>query len=133
MRSTTSTRVAGIVAGLALSVGALGAPALASAGEPAGNEPAACAKEQSHLDKAEAALARLTAVFEHQQEKVKKAKKHAAQADTAQERNRARKALREAKAARDDAKETKRAQQQRVAKAQERLEACQAEQPPVDA
>lgn len=122
----TATRIAGIAAGLTLTLGTLSTGAAAYAVD---GEPAACAQQQAQVDRAEDALARVTAVFENKQAKVTKAKQRAAAADTAQERNAARKALQRAKNVRDDAKDDKRAQQQRLAKAQERLADCQAAQP----
>ncbi|MCW2813435.1 MAG: hypothetical protein JWN84_890 [Nocardioides sp.] len=122
----TATRAAGVLAGLTLTFGSLGAVAPAVAAD--APEKAPCAQQQTQVDRAEDALTRLTAVFERKQAKVEKAKDRAAAADTAQERNAARKALRTAKAEKAEAKEAKGAQQQRLAKAQERLEECQAAQ-----
>lgn len=124
---TISLRVGGLAATAAITLGgALVAPALADDVQgPA--EP--CASQQAKVDKATDALARVTGVFERQQEKVKKARKAVAEAEAGRARAEARKALSKAKEARDETKATHRAQQQRLLKAQERLEACEAEQP----
>ena len=90
MHSTTKLAVAGFFTASALTFG-IGSPAVAAPG----GEP--CAKQATQLEKAEDALARVTAVFEKQH--TKKAKK------------------------------AKKAQQQRVTKAQQRLDDCLAAQP----
>ncbi|SDC16052.1 hypothetical protein [Nocardioides lianchengensis] len=121
-----STRVAGVVAGVTLTLGSLGtlttAPATAV-------QKAPCAQQQKQVDKATAALARVTAVFERQQDKVAKARHEVRAADTARERRAARAELREAKEDRGDARAAKKAQQQRLAKAEARLDRCEAQQP----
>lgn len=122
---TRSTRIAGTVASLALMMGSLGLAAPAGAAAP-DQEP--CAKEQKHADRAQDALERVTAVFAKQQTKVKEAKSEAKHADNRNERAAARQDLKDAKVKKDKVKESKKAQQQRVAKTQERLETCQAEQ-----
>ena len=122
----TATRIAGIAAGITLTLGTLSTGGAAYAVD---HKPAACAQQQAQVDKAEGALARVTAVFENKQTKVKKAKQRAAAADTAQERTAARKALQRAKNVRDEAKGDKKAQQQRLTRAQARLADCQAAQP----
>ncbi len=127
----TSTRTAGALAAMALTLGTLGTITATSANA-AGSDsakPAACAQEQKQLDKANEALTRVTAVFDKQQDKVAKAKDQSEAAMTAHERNEARKALAAAKKDRDMAKKDKKAQQQRVEKAQVRLTECQADQP----
>ena len=107
----------------------LAAPAVAAAPD---KEP--CAKEQKQANRAQEALERVTAVFAKQKEKVKDAKAEVKQSDNANERAEARRDLKQAKAKKDKVKDNKRAQQQRVAKTQERLENCQAEQeePPAE-
>lgn len=122
----TSTRFAGVAAGITMAFGSIAVVTPAVATAPA--KPAACTQQQKQVDRAESALARVTAVFERQQAKVKKAKHRATAADTAHQRNAARKALRKAKHDKTEAAKTKRAQQQRLAKAEDRLETCQAEQ-----
>jgi hypothetical protein len=119
----TTTRIAGAVAGVALALGSLGTvPASAE-------KPAPCAQQQTQVDRAEAALARVNLVFQHQQAKVKKAKHEVKVADTGRERTNAKRDLAHAKAKRDHVKKAKTAQQQRLAKAEARLDACQAKQP----
>lgn len=125
----TATRVAGIVAGLTMTIGSIASMPTSYAAEHDTSKPAACAQEQTQLDKAKDALVRVTAVFDRQQAKVRKAKHRAEAADTAQERNRARRALAEARKDRDEAAKDKKAQQQRVARAQARLDKCKAAQP----
>ena len=124
----TTTRVAGLVAGLTLTIGSVASVPASYAAE-GGTAPAPCAQQQTQLDRAEDALVRVTAVFQRQQAKVAKAKHRAEAADTAQERNRARRALAEARHDRDRAAKAKVAQQQRVARAQDRLDTCTAAQP----
>jgi hypothetical protein len=119
----TTTRIAGAVAGVALALGSLGSVS-ASAEKP---EP--CAQQQKQVDRAEDALARVTLVFQRQQTKVKKAKHEVRVADTARERAHAKRDLAHAKAKRDHVKKAKTAQQQRLAKAEARLDACEAKQP----
>ena len=115
-------RLAGIAATAALTVG--GAfTATASADEAPTTDP--CAQQQAHVDKAEVALARVTAVFARQQERVAAKQEVVADAAPGQEKAAARHALKAAKDALVETKVTKRAQQQRLAKAQERLTACQ--------
>jgi len=121
----TNTRIAGAVAGIALTLGSLGAVAAPASAD----KPAPCAQEQKHVDKAQEALAKVTAVFARQQAKVKKAKHELKVADTATERANAKRDLALSKAKRDHTKKVKTAQQQRLAKAQARLDACTAALP----
>jgi len=127
----TSTRTAGALAAIALTVGSLGTMTTVSANATGSDssKPAACAQEQKQLDKANEALAKVTAVFEKQKDKVAKAKDQSEAATTAHQRNEARKALAAAKKDRDEAKKDKTAHQERVEKAQARLADCQADQP----
>lgn len=123
-----STRVTATLAGLTLTFGALMAPgahAAANAKEP-------CAKETTQVANAEDALARVTAVFEKQAAKVKKAKKAVVKADNRSEKAKAKRALAAAKEKKEHAKKAKKAQLQRLAKAQTRLADCQAKQAPVE-
>ena len=124
---SVSIRFAGVAATAVLALGGVFATSAASADEAQTPEP--CAKQQSQVDKAEDGLARVTAVFARQQARVEKAKEVVAEAQTGQEKAAARRALAAVKADRDETKVTKRAQQQRLAKAQERLAACEAAQP----
>jgi hypothetical protein len=96
----------------------------------AADEP--CADQQAKVTKAEDALARVTAVFERQQAKVKKAKKELVLADTVAEQAKAAKGLKVAQEKKDAAKKAKKAQQMRLQKAQQRLADCLAAQEPVD-
>ncbi|RYB91546.1 hypothetical protein EUA06_09530 [Nocardioides glacieisoli] len=123
---TLTTRLAGVVASAAIALAAFGATA--SADEVPPTDP--CAQQQAKVDKATEALARVTAVFARQQERVEAAKEDVAEATAGQEKADARKALADARQAKTETKVTKRAQQQRLAKATERLTTCQAEQPP---
>jgi len=122
---SVSIRFSALAAGAAIALSGL-VVAPATADEAPGTAP--CASQQAKVDKAEDALERVTAVFARQQAKVKKAKKVVEQAEAGREKAEARKALARAKGKKDDVKVTKRAQQQRLAKAQERLAACEAEQ-----
>lgn len=121
-----ATRTAGVLAGAALTLGSLST--IASSPVSAA-PPAPCAQQQKQVDKATEALARVTAVFERQKDKVAKARGEVRAADTARERRQAKREVAEAKADRADARTNKKAQQQRLAKAEARLEKCQAEQP----
>jgi hypothetical protein len=113
----------------AVAIGALslGGTAYADETPPADNAP--CAKEQAKVDKAEDALARVTAVFARQKDKLADAQAELAAAETDKEKAKAQKKVDfwTAKAAKT--KKEKKAQKQRLAKAQQRLEDCEAEQP----
>jgi hypothetical protein len=122
-----SHRVAGLTATAAISLaGALGTAAHADDAQV--TDP--CAQQQAQVEKAAGALERVTAVFARQQERVAKTKEVVAAAEAGREKAAARRALAAAKQDRDETKVTKRAQQQRLAKAQERLTACQTPEPP---
>ena len=123
MHRMSKLAVAGFFTATALTVGASPAAVAAPDGEP-------CAKQAAQVAKAEDALARVTAVFEKQQTKVKRAKKAVDKADTNAEENAAEAALEKAVDKKDKAKKAKKAQQQRLAKAQQRLEDCLAAQAP---
>jgi|SRR5829696_366001 len=123
---SVSTRFAALGATAAIIVGgAFAAPAVGADEVPA---PAPCAQQQTKVDKAEAALERVTAVFARQQARVIEVRETVAQAEAGQEKAAARRALATAKQNRDETKTIKRAQQQRLLKAQERLATCEAEQ-----
>lgn len=125
-----ASRVAGVVAGLTMTFGSLAAVPASFADDTTGDTPTApCASEQTKVDRAEDALARVTAVFAKQQARVSKAKDQVATADTKGAEKRAERALAKAKQARAEAKKAKKAQQQRLTRAQARLDACEAEQP----
>lgn len=125
---SVATRFSGLAATAVIALGgALVAPAIADEA-PAPTTP--CASQQAKVDKAEDALARVTAVFARQQARVEKAKAIVEQAGAGRAKAEARRALAAAKQDRDETKGTKRAQQQRLLKAQERLATCEAEQAP---
>lgn len=117
-----SYRVAGLAATAVLTLaGAFGTAAHAD--EAPTTDP--CAQQQAKVDKATAALERVTAVFARQQERVETAKEVVAEAAAGQEKAAAKRALADARHDRDDTKVTKRAQQQRLAKATQRLTVCE--------
>jgi len=121
-----ATRLASIAASGALTLGAFAATSTAYADE-VPTEP--CATQQAQVDKATAALERVTAVFARQQERVEAKREAVDEAAPGQEKAAAKKALAAARKAAAGTKVTKRAQQMRLAKATERLTACQAEPP----
>lgn len=123
---THRARIGALAAGLALAFGPLAAPA-AHADRPTTSEP--CATQTTQVERAEAQLAKVNAVFAKQQAKVKKAKKDVRQADTASQKRKAVKKLKIAKERRTKVAKTKKAQVQRVAKAKARLATCLANQP----
>lgn len=89
-----------------------------------------CSTQQTQVTRAEGALARVTAVFERQQTRVKAAKKAVEKADTRSEKAKAAKGLAVAQEKKDKAKKAKKAQQMRLQKAQQRLDNCLAAQEP---
>ncbi len=109
----------------ATAVLSLGATPLANADKP-GGEP--CAKQEQQVTKAEAALARVTAVFAHQQTKVERLQEKLAAATTPEEQAKIQARLDKALAQKQHAKKDKKAQLQRLAKAEDRLAACEAAQ-----
>lgn len=120
-------RIATMTAGLALSISSLAVAGTAHADDPTDPTTEPCATQTAKVEKAEAALARVTAVFERQAAKVKEAKGELRAAEKANEKAIEKKQLAEAKAKKDEAKKAKKAQLQRLAKAQERLATCEAE------
>jgi hypothetical protein len=108
---------AGLVPALALSV-VLAQPVTASA------EDAPCATQQAQVDRAEDGLARVTAVFERQKDKVSHAQDALAAAETRVKQAKAKAALQKARERKAAAAEDKKAQRMRLAKANERLAAC---------
>jgi hypothetical protein len=122
MKLARPLAVAAVTAVVALGVAA---PEAAHADKP-GSEP--CATQQAQADKAEAALARVTAVFEHQQTKVERLQAQLAAATTDEEKAKIQAKLDKALAHKQHAKKAKKAQMQRVAKAEQRLEDCLAAQ-----
>jgi hypothetical protein len=103
----------------------ISAPEAAHADKP-GGEP--CANQQMQVDKAQAALAHVTAVFEHQQTKVERLQAQLAAATTPEEQARIQARLDKALAKKQHVKKDKKAQLKRVAKAEARLADCQASQ-----
>lgn len=103
----------------------IAAPEAAHADKP-GGEP--CANQQMQVDKAQAALAHVTTVFEHQQTKVERLQAQLAAATTPEEQARIQARLDKALAQKQHVKKDKKAQVQRLAKAQARLADCQAGQ-----
>ena len=118
---SVTTRLAGITASAAIAFGAFGVAAYAD--DAPATDP--CAQQQAQVDKAAGALERVTAVFARQQARVEAKKEAVTEADAGREKAAARHALKAAKDALDETRTTKRAQQQRLAKATERLTECQ--------
>ena len=110
---------------LALSWGTLGGDAHAARAA----KPEPCAQQETQVAKAQQALDRVTAVFDHQQTKVERLQAALEAASTPEEKARIQARLDRALAQEQHARKAKKAQQQRLAKAQERLAACQAAQP----
>jgi septal ring factor EnvC (AmiA/AmiB activator) len=98
----------------------------APGGKP-GTEP--CAHQAAQVQKAEDALAHVTTVFAHQKTKIERLQEALAAATTPEEQARLQAKLDKALAKKQHAKKAKKAQLQRLAKAQERLAACQAANP----
>jgi pantothenate kinase type III len=105
----------------------LGTGTVAQADKP-GAEP--CAKQEQQVTKAQQALAHVTAVFEHQQTKVERLQAALAAATTPEEQARIQAKLDKALSHKQHAKKDKKAQQQRLAKAEDRLATCEAAQTP---
>jgi septal ring factor EnvC (AmiA/AmiB activator) len=106
----------------ATAVLSLGATPLAHADKP-GGEP--CAKQEQQVAKAQEALAHVTAVFDHQQTKVERLQEALAAATTPEERAKIQARLDKALAQKQHVKKDKKAQLQRLAKAEARLAACE--------
>jgi pantothenate kinase type III len=112
----------------ATAVVSLGAGPVAHAaydGKP-GGEP--CAKQAQQVAKAQHALEHVTAVFEHQQTKVERLQEALAAATTPEQQAKLQARLDKALAQKQHEKKAKKAQQQRLAKAEARLADCQAAQ-----
>ena len=101
----------------------LGASPVAHADQP-GSEP--CAKQEQQVTKAEEALEHVTAVFAHQKTKVERLQEALAAATTPEEQAKIQAKLDKALAQKQHAKKAKKAQLQRLAKAEARLADCQA-------
>jgi uncharacterized protein (DUF1800 family) len=119
MHRIRTTTVA-LLSTVALTVGV--APLAAHADKP-DREP--CAKQETQVQKAEDALARVTAVFAKQKEHVADARQDVKHADNRSERAEAVAALHAAKVKKEKVAKAKKAQQMRLAKANERLAACE--------
>jgi hypothetical protein len=111
----------------ATAVLSLGATPLAHAADAPGDEP--CATQQEQVTKAEAALARVTAVFEHQKTKVERLQEALAAAATPEEAAKIQAKLDKALAQKQHAKKAKKAQLKRLEKAEARLADCLAANP----
>ena len=122
MKLARPLAVAAVSAVMALGVAA---PEAAHADKP-GSEP--CAQQQAQADKAQAALDRVTAVFAHQKTKVERLQEQLAAATTTEEQQKIQARLDKALAQKQHDKKAKKAQQQRLAKAQQRLADCLAAQ-----
>ena len=108
---------------VAATVLSLGTGSVAQADKPS-SEP--CAQQKQQVAKATDALARVTAVFDHQQTKVERLQAALAAATTPEEQAKIQARLDKALAGKQHAKKDKKAQLQRLAKAEDRLAACQA-------
>jgi hypothetical protein len=119
MHRIRTTTVA-LLSTAALTVGV--APLAAYADKP-DREP--CTKQETQVQKAEDALARVTLVFAKQKERVVDARQDVKHADSRSERAEAVAALHAAKVKKEEVAKAKKAQQMRLAKANERLAACE--------
>jgi exonuclease VII large subunit len=122
VRPLAATAVA-VVLSLGAMTPAAQATAHAGQGRP-GGEP--CAQQQAQVDRAGDALARVTAIFAHQKTKVERLQDRLAAATTPEEQARIQARLDRAMTHKQRIAKDKKAQVQRLAKAQERLAACQA-------
>ena len=118
--------LAALASAAVLSLGTVSAVHAAPAGRP-GDEP--CARQAAQVTKAEEAMAHATAVFDHQQTKVERLQDQLAQATTPEEQAKLQVKLTKALAQKQHDKKAKKAQQQRLIKAQARLADCQAAHP----
>jgi pantothenate kinase type III len=108
----------------ATAVLSLGATPIAHADQP-GAEP--CAQQEQQVAKAEQALAHVTAVFAHQKTKIERIQEALAAATTPEEQARLQAKLDKALTQKQHIQKAKKAQLQRLAKAEARLADCQAE------
>src|SRR4051812_48715248 len=120
------TRTLGIAATTAVLTLGLSPVAHAAQETKPGGEP--CAKQEQQVAKAQEALAHVTTVFDHQETKVEKLQAALAAATDPAEQARIQAKLDKALAQKQHDKKAKKAQQQRLAKAQARLDACVAGQ-----
>lgn len=105
-----------------------GAMSAATADDAATPSPS-CARQQAQVDRAAAKLEQLQAVFRHEKRDLKKAEHALAVADTAQEKRHAKVDVAHARSDVAEAAKVKKAQVQRVARAQQRLADCEASAP----
>jgi septal ring factor EnvC (AmiA/AmiB activator) len=124
MRFARTLAVAAATAVVSLGAGPIADAALA--GKP-GGEP--CAKQEQRVAKAQEALAHVTAVFEHQKTKVERLQEALAAATSPEEQARLQARLDKALAQKHHDQKAKKAQLQRLAKAQARLDDCEAALP----
>jgi len=103
---------------------AVGVAPLAAHAEKSDPEP--CAKQDAQVQKAEDALARVTLVFAKEKEHVADARKDVKHADSRSEKAAAKAELHAAKVEKEKVAKAKKAQQMRLAKANERLTDCEA-------
>lgn len=89
----------------------------------------ACTAQIAKVEKAQAALDRVTAVFAKQNEHAAKAKKNLDKAETRAEKKAAKAKLAKVKETKEKVAKEKKAQQQRLAKATERRDECLAARP----
>lgn len=125
LRTYAAAGVAALALGTLGSLAPAGAAAPAISGKP---DKTPCAQQQEQVDRAEDALARVTAVFAHQKTKVERLQERLAAATTPQEQARLQAQLDRATAQEQHTKKDKVAQRQRLAKAEQRLADCQADQ-----
>jgi septal ring factor EnvC (AmiA/AmiB activator) len=118
--------LAALASAAVLSLGTVSAVHAAPNVKPGGDP---CARQQAQVTKAEDALARVTAVFEHQQTKVERLQEMLAQATTPEQQAKLQTKLDKALAHKQHVRKDKKAQQQRLAKAEDRLASCQAAHP----
>ncbi len=111
----------------ATAVASLGAGPIADVAhaDKPGGEP--CAKQEQKVTKAQEALAHVTAVFAHQKTKVERLQEALAAATTPEEQAKIQAKLDRALSQKQHAKKDKKAQLQRLAKAEARLADCLAE------
>ncbi len=124
MRFARTLAVAAATAVVSLGAGPIADAALA--GKP-GDGP--CARQERQVTKAGEALAHVTAVFDHQKTKVQRLQEALAAATSPEEQARLQARLDKALAKKQHDQKAKKAQRQRLARAQGRLDACEAAQP----
>ena len=118
--------LAAIASAAVLSLGTVSAVHATPAGKP-GDDP--CARQQAQVTRAQDALAHVTAVFDHQQTKVERLQEQLAQATTPEEQATLQAKLDKAMTQKQHARKDKKAQLQRLTKAEDRLADCKAANP----